>query len=333
MAWIITPGYLARRAELFQQLATMLSAGVPLIRSLERQRTSAIGRVWRKPLGALIQRLRDGDPVGQALEETSRWVSPFDAALLRAGVESGTLERSFQLLARSDRERALALRRFSSGLIHPLIVIHLAGLVFPPNLITAAVIDGTPTTFLVTKAILFAKIYGIGLLILIAARVTGSTWWLRFLLERILHLVPFLGRARRSWALTRLATSLNALLNAGVNVQPAWKQAAYASGSPALRGAVASWGKAWQDGATPGETVGGSRTFPDLFGDLYLTGETSGKLEESLDRIGDYYQDEAIRNMTIFAEWTPRILYLFLLGTIAYFIITFYASYFSSLGL
>jgi type II secretory pathway component PulF len=331
MAWIITPGYLARRAELFDQLATMISAGVPLMRALERQQNSATGRIWRRPLRSFIRRLRDGDPVGQALDEASRWVSPFDQALLRAGAESGTLDMSFQLLARGDREQAQALRRVTSGLAYPLIVIHVALLVFPPNLISDAVINGALAPFLAAKAILFAKIYGIGFLMLLAARATGATWGLRSLLERMLHPVPFLGRARRSWALTRLAASLNALLNAGVNVQPAWKQAAYVSGSPALRRAVASWKKAWRDGATPGETVAGSRTFPDLFSDLYLTGEMSGKLEESLGRIGDYYQDEAIRSMTTFSEWTPRIIYLFIMLSVAYFIITFYVSYFSNL--
>lgn len=220
----------------------------------------------------------------------------------------------------------------SSGLTYPLIVIHLAVLVFPPSLISSAVIEGSLTPFLVAKAGLFAKLYGVAFLILMAARASRATGVLRSALERVLHWVPFLGKARRSWALTRLATSLNALLNAGVNVQPAWKQAAYVSGSPALRNTVASWKSEWENGATPGETVSASRTFPDLFSDLYHTGEMSGKLEESLDRIGEFYQDEAIRNMAHFSEWTPRIIYLIIMISVAYFIISFYVSYFNRLS-
>ncbi|MEI9962428.1 MAG: type II secretion system F family protein [Limisphaerales bacterium] len=158
----------------------------------------------------------------------------------------------------------------------------------------------------------------------------GEGW--RAWIEALLHPVPILGTARRYLALSRLAAALEALISAGVNIIDAWDLAATASGSPALRRAVAAWKPQVIAGKTPAEAVTNCPKFPELFANLYATGEISGQLDDSLKRLHKYYNEEGTRKLHAFAQWTPRLVYLIILLVIAYNIIQFYTGYFNQIS-
>ena len=147
----------------------------------------------------------------------------------------------------------------------------------------------------------------------------GETW--RGWVERILRPVPLLGTARHYLALSRLAAALEALLSAGVSIVEAWEMAATASGSPALRQTVLAWRPLVDAGQTPADAVSSSAKFPDLFASQYAAGEISGKLDETLRRLHEYYQEEGSRKLHMVSQWTPRIVYLMVAGMIAFFVL------------
>src|SRR6185295_240835 len=123
----------------------------------------------------------------------------------------------------------------------------------------------------------------------------GESW--RSRIESCTRRLPMLGTARRSLALSRLAAALEALINAGVSIIDAWELAASASGSPALRRAVLAWKPRVLAGAPPSLVVHDCAEFPELFSNLYHTGEISGKLDESLDRLNAFYREEGSRKL------------------------------------
>ena len=138
--------------------------------------------------------------------------------------------------------------------------------------------------------------------------------------------------ARSNLALARLSIALESLLNAGVSIIEAWELAAAASGSPALSRAVLSWRAEVRVGQTPAEAVRASRAFPELFSNLYSTGEISGQLDDTLRRLYQHYQEEAVRQMRFVAEWMPRLVYLLVVVFIAFQIISFWSAYFTQIG-
>ena len=158
----------------------------------------------------------------------------------------------------------------------------------------------------------------------------GERW--RALVEALLRFVPLLGAARRSLALSRLAVALEALINAGVNIIEAWDLAAAASGSPALRRAVAAWKPQVEAGRTPSEAVNASGQFPEMFANFYASGEISGQLDDSLRRLHRYYNDEGTNKLQAFAQWTPRLVYFCVVLIIAYNVIRFYTGYFNQIS-
>ena len=158
----------------------------------------------------------------------------------------------------------------------------------------------------------------------------GESW--RALIERITNRIPLLGTARRNLALSRLAAALEALVAAGVRIVEAWEIAGVASGSPALRRAIARWKHGLEAGQTPAEVLRMTPYFPPLFADFYQTGEVSGDLDESLLRMQRYYQEEGSRKLHAFSQWTPRIFYLAIVFLIAWKVVSFWTGYYSNLG-
>jgi general secretion pathway protein F len=219
-----------------------------------------------------------------------------------------------------------------SQLIYPVGLIHLAALVFLIVLPFAASQFNASLTLLFAKAaLILLPLYGaVALLIYATQSKHGESWRAR--IEAFLRLVPILGKARHYLALSRLAAALEALISAGVNIFEAWDLAATASGSPALRRAVAAWKPRVVAGQMPSEAVRLCPLFPETFANLYASGEISGKLDESLRHLNRLYNEDGSRKLNAFATWMPRLLYLLVALMIAYKIIQFYTAYFNQIS-
>jgi type II secretory pathway component PulF len=113
-----------------------------------------------------------------------------------------------------------------------------------------------------------------------------------------------------------------------VTIIEAWELAAGASGSPGLRRTVVGWRPLVRGGQTPSEVVTASGRFPTLFSSQYNSGEISGRLEETLQRLHRYYREEGSRKLHALAQWTPKFVFLLIALMIAYHVIQFYSGYF-----
>jgi type II secretory pathway component PulF len=332
MPLILTPRQLAQRAEFYHQLAALLSAGVGLIAALETLRASPPARTFRRPISTLLECVQNGatlSDAGRALPHS--WLPAFDHALIEAGENSGRLDSCFRFLSEYYTERARLARQILSELTYPAFVLHLAVLIFPTGLLTRMVWQGDVTSFVIAKLAIFLPLYlGIYFFLCLGQAGHGARW--RSLLEVLVRRVPVLGSARANLALARLSVALESLLNAGVSIIPAWELAAAASGSPALQRTVLSWKSDVENGQTPAEAVRASHAFPELFSNLYSTGEISGRLDDTLRRLYLHYQEEAQRQFRIFAEWMPRLIYLVVVVFVAYQVISFWGNYFSQIS-
>ena len=112
----------------------------------------------------------------------------------------------------------------------------------------------------------------------------------------------------------------------------AWELAASASGSPALRRVVLAWKPAVLAGQTPAEAVNQSGQFPELFANMYHTGEITGQLDETLKRLHTLYQEEATRKLRAMSEWTPKLVYFGIMLMIGWQVISFWLNYFGRIS-
>jgi type II secretory pathway component PulF len=185
--------------------------------------------------------------------------------------------------------------------------------------------------YLRTTLSVLVPVYVVVAAILFASQAKHGENWRAFI-EALTRWIPFLGPARRALALSRLAAALEALINAGMPIIEGWELAATASGSPALRRAVLSWRPQIEAGTTPAEALCNSKEFPELFANMYNTGEVSGKLDDSLLRLQRYYQEQGTRQLKTFSQWLPKIIYFGIMLMIAYRIVSFYTGYYKNIG-
>jgi type II secretory pathway component PulF len=332
MSLLITPAQFSQRAELYHQLAQLTAAGIGVMPALEQIKRNPPARSFREPLGNLLNHLNQGRTFSESLRQLGSWFPEFDIALIDAGERSGRLDACFHLLADYYNDRALIAKQVISQLIYPVGLIHFAALVFLIVLPFAASQFHASLFFLFGKAVLtLAPLYLITFFLIYATQSKHGEKW-RALIESFARPIPILGTARRFLALARLAAALEALLSAGVNIIEAWDLAAASSGSPALRRAVENWKPEVIAGRTPSEVLRERREFPEMFANLYASGEVSGKLEETLKRLYAHYQEEGTRKLHAFAQWVPRLIYFIVAGIIAYKVVTFYTGYFQQVN-
>lgn len=324
-----TPGQLNLRAELYQQIATFAASGISVRKALETLHRSPPSRSFRKPLARLIARLDTGLDFSESLRAEKNWLPEFDIALIAAGERSGRLDTSLGILAEYYREQAALVRTMIGELAYPVFVLH-AGIFLMP--IPALFTSGDLGAYLRATLGVLAPIYVVtAALIFVGQGKHGEAW--RAGVEVFCRYLPLLGKARRALALSRLAAALGALLNAGVLVINAWELAAAGSGSPAIRREVNTWRPLLEKHqATPSDLASKSRVFPDLFSNIYHSGEISGQLDESLNRLHHHYQDEGFRKLRTLAKWFPMLIYLGIMVKVGMMIIEAYSPYIKSLN-
>jgi len=329
MSLIVTPRQLSQRAELYHQLAQLVTAGIGLIEALEIQRRRPPSQSFREPLDRILEKLAAGTSFTEAVVATGRWLPEFDAALLEAGETSGRLPSCLQLLAEHYTERALLLRQTLGSLAYPVFLFHFAVLL-GAFLKFLSPTGGLAIALFQLLAILL-PLYAIVGLLLYAIQNRRREGW-RGWVEAILHHVPLCGSARRSLALARLASALEALLAAGVSIVRAWELAAAASGSVALKRVVSAWRPRIDDGLTPADLLDQSQEFPELFASMYRTGEFSGTLDETLKRLRVYYQEDGSQKLKAIATWSPKLIYFGVMLMVAWRVVSFWLGYFRQIG-
>jgi len=327
---VLTPSRMRRYAAFFHEMAQMLRSGMPVITALEIWAKSVKGAAFRRALDTVLRELRSGATLAESLRAAPGWLSPLDNALLEAGEKSGRLVECFEVLSQYYSDRAALVSEALSGLAYPALILAFAWLIFPLHLLQALVWQGAWKAFLAQKLGLLVPVLAAAwLAAFLAQSRRGET--VRGLWELILEAIPLVSQARRSLLYARVLTALEALLEAGVPVDQAWLLAAEASGSPRLRRIVARAMARVREGVEPGEALAQEKAFPEMFLAQYRTGEISGRLDESLRYLRDYYQDRGRRLARELAVWTPRLIYLIVLGVGAYQVLSFWLGYYGRL--
>ncbi|NBV25002.1 MAG: hypothetical protein EBS05_24170 [Proteobacteria bacterium] len=331
MALLLMPRAIAQRGEFYYQLSAMIRAGLPLIGALQTLEKSPPSAAYRRPIARILAELKGRKTFVEALDAVGDWLPVFDKALLDAGERSGRLDECFRLLAGYYDERAKLAREIIGQLVYPVIIVHLAILVFPPSLIKEAFWDGAWGAFIASKVFGYGLLYGGGLALVLGGTSGVPAW--RATLEQILRMVPVLGRARENLALSRLTSALEALFSAGTGVVDAWELAARSSGSPALEREVMRWRPQIElEQKTPAEILADKSIFPAMFTSLYRTGEVSGQLDETLKRLHEYHRTEGHRQMQMFTKGLTIGIILIIMIAIGMQVVMFWVNYFNNIG-
>ncbi|HUV39629.1 MAG TPA: type II secretion system F family protein [Planctomycetota bacterium] len=293
------------RSEAYRGLSSMLKAGVPIMKSVRTATPRRPARL-RRGFQALAEGAADGDALAETMAKHPAVFPPLDVRLVDVAEKSGRLPETLDLLAEHYAFRDRIRRVIVSGLLLPVVLVHIAALVAPlPPWVLGNIGTGR---YLWEAAKILSLLYIPGAVILGVIVFTPKTGPLRSVLDHVTLWVPVLGRAVRQLSLSRFAGTFRMLYETGgIPMPECVGDAAELSGNAVVRRWVIGGVASARDGRPASE--GFSSRLPRGFNEAWLIGEESGKLDETAERLARSAAEDAEHLFTEFGRWLPRVIY------------------------
>jgi type IV pilus assembly protein PilC len=294
-------------AVMSRQFATMINSGLALLRALN----ILADQTESKPLAAIINQVRidveKGSSLSAALSRHPKAFSRLYVAMVRAGEIGGALDSVLLRLAETIEKQVELRRKVRSAMTYPIVVMVLVLLI-----VTAMLLFIIP----MFKG-LYAELGGVLPLptrvLLGASAFLRTFWWLMFGVgfgiswgfrrwikteggrqkwDTIKLRVPVMGLLVRKSALARFSRTLSALVRSGVPILESLDIVAETSGNYVVSKAVLDTQVAVKSGEPMSQRLEQHPVFPPMVVQMMTVGEETGALDEMLDKIADFYDQE-----------------------------------------
>ena len=291
-----------------RQLASLLSAGITVVRSLDMLYQQLETKKSKKCIGEIYESVQGGRSLSEAFREQRGVVPNIMISMIAAGEESGRLDEVMERLAEHFAKDAKLKNKISSAMVYPKI---LAGLTF--------VVSFALLTFLVPKigdvindlggelpaltkgllklsaslrsfwyiyiAVAGLAIYGF---MLWKNSEKGSELWSKIMLR-----MPVVGRATRMNASARFTRTVSTLLKSGISVLQAVEITEKSLDNVILQKKLAAARIEIRKGTSLSRSIRDITEFPPMIYAMVSIGEESGTLDTILQKAADYFEDEA----------------------------------------
>lgn len=290
-----------------RQLATMIDAGLTLVRGLNIIAGQAENSRLRDVLKEVLRDIERGNPLSDAFEKRPDVFPALLVHLVRSGETGGFLSQSLNSAA-DGFDADLKIRdTMKAAMTYPIIVLCIAVLaviamltfVVPVFEKMYADLDGTlplPTQIMVVLSKNMIWI-GPGIAVAVGAiwlwfRQYGHTGEVRLMLDRVRSKIPVMGRFFRKVAIARFTRTLATTLGAGVPILQALTIVKQSAGSAQVEDAVSRIA----DGVRKGRSISGLMVdepiFPPLVSQMVAIGEDTGSLDAMLKRVAEFTDRE-----------------------------------------
>jgi type IV pilus assembly protein PilC len=293
-----------------RQLSTMMTAGLPLtdaLALLKNQQEENVGLY--QILEKVLEEVRGGMPLGKSLERYKNVFGEAYVASISAGEEAGVLDEILGKLANNLENQNEFQSKVKGAMIYPVIVIIAMVIVVfimmvfvIPKLMglysdfgTAkmpAITQGLMTIsgFMVKTWFMFPITVGGGIL---AYSIGIKNELFRLKKDRLILKIPIVGQLNEKSVMANTCRTLSMLLTAGITLVEALKIVATVSGNEIYRKAYLQIAEKVQKGFSIATSFENTTVFPVIVNQMISTGEATGKLDEVLMRVSDYFSKEA----------------------------------------
>ncbi len=290
-----------------RQFATMINSGLSLLRSLYilAEQTES------KPLADVVNQVRQdverGASLSQALAKHPKAFSRLYVSMVRAGEIGGSLDTVLLRLAETIEKQVELRRKVKSAMTYPMVVAILVLLIVTAMLLFVIPmfqniykeLGGTlpaPTQILINISKICRQFWYLIFGVEIGAAF-GFRKWInsedgRKKWDAIKLHVPVFGKLVRKTALARFSRTLSALVRSGVPILESLDIVAETSGNHVVAEAVRDTQAAVKRGEPLSKKLEDHEVFPPMVVQMMAVGEETGALDEMLDKIADFYDQE-----------------------------------------
>lgn len=303
-----------------RQLSTMVSAGLPLTESLSILRVQsppAMSRVVSK----VLEEVEGGKTLAIAMEEAGDGV--FDdiyIALVKAGEAAGVLDEVLKRLAETMEKQRDFRSKTKGAMVYPMIII--IGMVIVAVIMMIFVVPRMtemykdfgaelplPTRILIGASDFAVKFWYLLLLIFGAIGYVFLKWSRTdvgsVMIEETLMKMPVVGELRLKMVMTEFARTMSLLISAGISILDALRITSAAVGSKIIGAKMMMAASKVEKGQSLGLVLAELGEFPPIVPQMIAVGEQTGKMDEILDKLADYFEGEseqAVKNLTTAIE-------------------------------
>jgi type IV pilus assembly protein PilC len=304
-----------------RQFSTMIDAGVSLVRCLSVLQEQSASAKLKSILVDIQTEVEAGQTLSRAMGRHPGTFKPLFIGLIRAGEVGGVLEESLQRLSQFLEKDVELRRKVKSALTYPTIVIVVAlgiviGLVtlILPKFISLfkelGVKDFPQMTLMLMNFSNFLTTYwyialGIGIVLVVAFRMFTGTKFGRRVYDRFKLKMPVFGNLNHKIALARFSRTLGTLLVSGVPILQALETVAGTVDNDIISDAILEARARIREGDRIGDPLQKSKMFPPMVVQMISIGEESGALDQMLQKIADFYEqevDSALASLTAAIE-------------------------------
>jgi type IV pilus assembly protein PilC len=295
-----------------QELATLLKAGMPLVQSLDILRQRVPNPLFKSVLDDVHERVRGGSSLSEAFEAHGELFPGVYMASLLAGEKSGSLEQVIRRYVAYVKVVAGVKRKTVSALVYPIILLLLSVVVVA--IIVLRVVPGFSgfyaqldaelpwSTRVIVAVSEFALAYFALLVLAVGAGAAAAYAWLgrpanRARLDRWVLSVPALGPISRKFSTSQAARTLSTLLGGGIPLVNAIEVSARSIQNKYMAQELHAAAQQVREGRSFSGAMLESGAFPDVAVKMVEVGESTGALQDMLNSLAEFYDEEIETNL------------------------------------
>jgi type IV pilus assembly protein PilC len=317
----------AEKASFCRFLATMLRAGLALPEAIDILKEETKNPKLKKIIYDMSFQIRKGKNLSSVLSKYKKEFDPVFVTMVKAGEESGTLDKSFDYLAKQLLATYELIQKVRGALMYPAVIVAamianfiiMVIFVLPKlsEVFTQLNVDLPFTTRLVLgfgnyvgdNVLLVSSIITLAILLAVAVLIIPNT---RQYIFGLVVRIPAVRKVVTLLDITRFSQTLSTLLKSGVPIMVSLEVSSDLIVHPALKKHAEKFSKGVEEGKSLSEVISrqGKKVFPITVTQTIKAGEKSGSLEVVLEEMGDFYAKEVDYNMKRLTSLVEPILML-----------------------
>jgi general secretion pathway protein F len=318
-----------------RQLATLLSAGIPLVPSLNNLIDQTTNQSLQKIIAQIKNSVNEGNSLSSALTDHPKLFSHIYINMVRAGEASGSLDIVLERLAEFGEGQHALRAKIRAALIYPIfmavigtIVLFILMTFIVPN-ITKVFEDKKqalplPTTLLMNASSFLSEywwlILSFFLIVFFLIRMFSQRPKGKQIMDRLKLTAPMLGSLNLKIGAARFSRTLASLLLSGIPLIAALNIVRNILNNVLLAEVINDAINELEKGQSLSNILRKSRWFPPMLVQMIAVGEQSGALEKLLEKVADNYEKEVESKIVAMTSMIEPVMIL-AMGLVVSFII------------
>ena len=291
-----------------RQLATMMTAGIPLVQSFDIVGNGHDNPAMQKLILAIKADVEGGTTLADALARHPLYFDDLFVSLVTAGEQAGALETLLDKIATYKEKTEAIKKKIKKALFYPTAVLAVAVIVTTillvfvipefESLFKGFGADLPAFTKMVVDLSLFVRTEGIFVAMVIGGAIGGYLYAkkrsrkLRMLQDRLILKLPVLGPIMEKSCVARFARTLSTMFAAGVPLVEGLGSVAGACGNIVYEEAVLEIKDEVATGSRLQQCMENTDLFPNMVIQMIAVGEESGSLDEMSAKVADFYEED-----------------------------------------